>query len=507
MPAMDHPPPRSDIWASPGPNPTLVASEPVEPTVHGTRVDRFHSTPWYLRAWVMLLVVTALAGGLRFWHLSSPHGYIFDEVYYAKDGCLDAGYPFKQCNLTTDGEQTVTVHPPIGRELIALSIRAFGDDEFGWRFGSAVAGMLSVLLLAFLAWKLLGSVVWGWAAGILLATESLNLVQSRVSMLDIYITVFVVAGFLFLVLDRRWIDRRTPMEAGRTGTELLLGFPPDPIPSPILRPWRLAAGVAFGAAMATKWSGGTALIGAILLSFAWERTRRVRWGYDHPIWRAFRDEAFGIFLLLVIVPVLIYLVSYTRWFTQHDWDFGAWGALQKQMATFSLGLRSPHPYASPAWKWILMIRPVAYYFQCPQKVGDNCITAQAIVGMGNPFVFWTSVFAVPYAAWAWVRRHDWRAGLVVVAVLVQYLPWFLARRTSFLFYMAPITPFLVLAIAYGLRDLSRVRLADGYRTLAPAAAGVVVVSVAVFAFFWPVLVGSVTSWGAWHLRMWFPSWV
>ena len=53
------------------------------------------------------------------------------------------------------------------------------------RIAHDLKNCMSVLLLAILAWKLLGSVVWGWAAGILLATESLNLVQSRVSMLDI----------------------------------------------------------------------------------------------------------------------------------------------------------------------------------------------------------------------------------------------------------------------------------------------------------------------------------
>ena len=475
---------------------------------YGTRVERFAKKPWYLRPWVMLLIVGALAGGLRLWHLSTPKGFIFDEVYYAKDGCFDAGYPYKQCHLDNPGEQTVTVHPPVGRELIALSIRAFGNNEFGWRFGSAVAGTVSVVLLALLAWKLFDSVAWGYAGGTLLATESLNLVQSRVSMLDIYIALFVVAGFLFVLLDRYWIERRTPAPP-ETNVELLLYQPPDSVPSPIIRPWRIAAGVAFGLAAATKWSGATALIGGIILVFAWECTRRRRAGLERPIWKALKWEGFGIFVFMVLIPAAVYFVSYTRWFLDHHWDLKAWASLQHSMATFSLGLRSPHPYASPAWKWILMWRPVAYYFQCPKKVGDNCITAQAIIGMGNPFIFWGTVITFPYAAWAWIRRRDWRAGLVVVAFGAQYFPWFLAKRTSFLFYMTPITPFMVLIIVYALRDLSKVRVTWGLqeRTLAPVSAGLVVISVAMFAFFFPVLVGSVTSWGAWHIRMWFPSWV
>ncbi len=489
-------------------HPTL---EPGDGFVYGTRVERFarRKPPVLLRPWVMLLLVTALAGGLRFWHLSTPKGYVFDEVYYAKDGCFDAGYPYKQCHLDNPGEQTVTVHPPMGRELIALSIRLFGNDEFGWRFGSAVAGTVSVLLLAILAWKLFDSVAWGYAGGILLATESLNLVQSRISMLDIYVTVFVVAGFLFVLLDRRWIDRRTP-DFERSNVEVLLSLPPDLAPSPILRPWRIAAGVAFGAAMATKWSGATALIGGIFLVFAWEISRRRRVGIERPVWQTVKWEAFGTFVFMVLIPAAVYFVSYTRWFRDHHWNLGQWATLQHNMATFSLGLRSPHPYASPAWKWILMWRPVAYYFSCPKKIQSTCITAQAITGMGNPFVFWASVIALPYAAIAWIRKRDWRAGLVVVALSFQYLPWFLAKRTSFLFYMAPITPFMVLALVYGLRDLSHVRLRSDLgpeRSLAPVSIGLVLLSVGVFAFFYPVLTAMVTSWGAWHLRMWFPSWV
>ena len=119
-------------------------------------------------------------------------------------------------------------------------------------------------------------------------------------------------------------------------------------------------------------------------------------------------------------------------------DLGQWATLQHNMATFSLGLRSPHPYASPAWKWILMWRPVAYYFSCPRKVQSDCITAQAISGMGNPFVFWGSVIALPYVLFAWRRARDWRGGFIIVALLGQYLPWFVQTRPTFFFYVDPL---------------------------------------------------------------------
>jgi len=129
---------------------------------------------------------------------------------------------------------------------------------------------------------------------------------------------------------------------------------------------------------------------------------------------------------------------------------------------------------------------------------------------------------------SWARRRDWRAGLIAVAFFSQYLPWFLdarthyrvlhrifglAARTNFLFYMAPMTPFMVLGVVYGLKAISEARIGvERIRALAPVAAFLILVSIGIFAFFFPVLTGRTISYHAWQLRMWFgdcspePSW-
>jgi dolichyl-phosphate-mannose--protein O-mannosyl transferase len=106
-------------------------------------------------------------------------------------------------------------------------------------------------------------------------------------------------------------------------------------------------------------------------------------------------------------------------------------------------------------------------------------------------------------------KRDARAGLLLVAVLAQWLPWFLiASRVQFFFYMTPITPFMVLAMTYSLKDLSEVQLAGSKaRAFLPAAVLIIVASVAVFAFFWPILIGSPLSHNAWMARMWRSSWI
>jgi dolichyl-phosphate-mannose-protein mannosyltransferase len=491
--------------------------------VRGTRAERHRRRHWYDRPLLVILAVTALGGGLRFWHLSSPHAYVFDEVYYAKDACFDAGFDYVKCGLASPGEQTVGVHPPLGRLIIAEGVKLFskpgdfacefgtyrpGCKPFGFRVTAAAFGTISVLLAAILGWQLFGSALWAGAAGLLLATESLNFVQSRVAMLDIFLVTFVLAGFLFLVLDRAWIERRmaTHPDAATADADpeadLGLDLPPDRPPSPILRPWRIAAGLAFGAAAATKWSGAPALLGAIVLAFAWERTRRKELGLPSPFRDVLVEESFGIFVFLIVLPLAVYVASYAKWFADHQGNLSDWWALQRNMASYSIHLRASHPYASRPWTWLYMGRPVSYYYQ---GAGTR---AAAILAIGNPAIFWGTFITMPYALFCWIRKPDWRAGLLVVAFAVQYFPWFLAARTDFLFYIAPATPFMVLAAVYLLRDVSEIRVGvERSRAYAPIAAFLVLIAIGLFAFFFPILTGRNISYAAWRARMWFPGWI
>ena len=124
---------------------------------------------------------------------------------------------------------------------------------------------------------------------------------------------------------------------------------------------------------------------------------------------------------------------------------------------------------------------------------------------------------------------------MLVATLGQYLPWYFASRPLFFFYVTPVTPFFVLALVYVLKQMSEFRFrikapvvipsglpsngipAEGpqaevtyahTRPFLPVAVGIVILSVLLFAFFYPVLVGWHLSRDAWLLRMWFrPGWI
>ena len=89
-------------------------------------------------------------------------------------------------------------------------------SSFGWRFTSALAGIGVAVFTALMAQLLLGRPVWTFVAGLLIAVDGLNVVHSRIALLDIHLAFWVSLGFLMLLLDRRWIDRRTERAAAST---------------------------------------------------------------------------------------------------------------------------------------------------------------------------------------------------------------------------------------------------------------------------------------------------
>jgi dolichyl-phosphate-mannose-protein mannosyltransferase len=209
------------------------------------------------------------------------------------------------------------------------------------------------------------------------------------------------------------------------------------------------------------------------------------------------------------VPAFAYLASYMGWFLQNGWDLGGWMRLQGAIASYHSGLRvvdeagKPiHPYLSEAWKWIFLVRPVLYYSSYPAEGLRKVIYAN-----GNPAIFWGSLLAVPFAVFRWWRGRDWRAGFVTVTVLGLYVPWLFVSRPQFIFYATPVTPFLVLACVYALKDVSELHVAGSRsRPYLPFAIGFVVLSVGLFLWFWPALTGGPLSDEAFRLRAWFPTW-
>ncbi len=157
---------------------------------------------------VVPAVVLVIAAGLRLWGLGTPDQLYGDESYYVFDAAAYLGGGIVEPigdDPPRSGSPTrrTWVHPPLGKWIIALlGIGPLGQRPIGWRLPSAVFGIVGVALLYLLALRLWRSVWWAGVAALLLALDGLHIVQSRIAMLDIFLTTFITAAVLFLVLDR-----------------------------------------------------------------------------------------------------------------------------------------------------------------------------------------------------------------------------------------------------------------------------------------------------------------
>ncbi|MFE1249522.1 dolichyl-phosphate-mannose--protein mannosyltransferase [Streptomyces sp. NPDC058735] len=505
--------------------------------------------------WIGPLLVTLLAGVLRFWHLGSPKAVIFDETYYAKDawGLIHRGFEVswdKNANgqvLSSGGqvpiptEAAYVVHPPVGKYVIGLGELVFGFDPFGWRFMTALLGTLSVLLLCRIGRRLFRSTFLGCLAGTLMALDGLHFVMSRTALLDGVLMFFVLAAFGCLLVDRDKARERLaaalPVDAdGRvrpdrdTAESARLGW----------RPWRWAAGLMLGLAIGTKWNGLYILAAFCLMAVLWDVGSRRVAGARHPYSAVLRRDTPLAFVATVPVALVTYLASWTGWILSatdgsggyfRDWAStggkgGSWTFLpdwlrslwhyEHQVYEFHVGLSSPHTYQSNPWSWLVLGRPVSYFYEspapgkdgCPADAGEKC--AREVLALGTPLLWWVACFAVLYVLWRWLFRRDWRAGAIACGIAAGYLPWFMYQeRTIFFFYAVVFLPFLCLAVAMLLGAIiGPPRSTDTRRVAGATTAGVLVLLIAWnFIYFWPLYTGQAIPIDDWRSRMWLDTWV
>ena len=145
--------------------------------------------------YIGIYVIAAFAFLLRVINLGLPKGLVFDEVYY-----VDAARDYLAYGVEVDGTKPeFIVHPPVGKWLIAVGIKFFGDDEFGWRISTAVAGVIAIIFIGLIAQRLFRSHFLTLLATFLGAVDGLALVHSRTSLLDNFLTVLILAATYFFI--------------------------------------------------------------------------------------------------------------------------------------------------------------------------------------------------------------------------------------------------------------------------------------------------------------------
>jgi dolichyl-phosphate-mannose-protein mannosyltransferase len=442
-----------------------------------------------------MAIITLAGGFIRILHVADPKRLMFDEVYYAKDACYYAEASLKTCRM----EDLNEVHPPLGKWIISAGVKLFGFDSFGYRSMAVLAGTITIVLTYLLGRKILRSIVGAGVAAGLLAIDPLHFVQSRISMLDVFVPMFAIAAFLFLALDR---DRAIAVrEAEARGQEIEAS-----IGRGLARPWRVAAGLSAGAALACKWTGAFVPLVVIVLSLTWDIASRRDLGRWRAVGTTLRSDGISVLLYLVVLPIAVYCVSYIGRGIEGEvlsvpWAEGSWWRAlwdkQADMLEFHRSLEATHPYQSPAWSWMLLKRPVSYFFES-DATGDY----KEVIATGSPFVWWSSIFALIYVAYMWIRSRSLvrPEGIILAGFVFSYGMWLIptsSRTAVFLFYFVATVPFICLAIGYVASVLGRVWEA---RT---AVALFCVTAIGFFAFYYPLLTKTAISREQWDRRIWF----
>ncbi len=415
--------------------------------------------------------ITLVSLALRLFHLGTPKGFVFDEVYYV-DGARD--YLAHGVEVTGQ-EPEFVVHPPVGKWLIALGIKIFGDNEFGWRFMGALLGAAMIVLIALIAHRLFRNSYLTIAASALMAMDGLALVHSRTALLDIYLSFFVLlATYLFLTR------------------------------------WHWWAGIALGLAVATKWSAlyYLALFGLVALYRA----------FNHNTGRNLIKPTLKTVAQYALIPFSIYMTSWAGWFiSARGWarDYSSniivsFIHYHSQMLGFHTGLVQKHSYQANPWSWLVMGRPTSFFYETPKNCGaDHC--SQEVLALGTPLLWWLATIAVAVVIGFWIKsfavnRYEPPLNVIVTGIAAGYLPWFFfQKRTVFSFYAIVFEPFLILAIIYcAYVSLLHFENKRNIYTILGLIGLVIFIN---FIFFLPVFTGDVITYDSWQARMWLPSWV
>ncbi len=475
-------------------------------------MNKFLKHPIFTNWKFWLVAVLILCSFTRFWRLGMIKEYVFDEVYHAFTAKMFAMNRYEAWvwwESPPDGVAYEWTHPPLAKVIMSWGVQMFGGpgelptkvanpqaqydveeekkslrvltpDSFGWRFFSAVFGVLGTFALFLFTSSIFRNKWVGVFAAFLFTFDLLPLVQSRTAMNDIFAVTFMLFAYYFFTKRTHLLESKLPW-------------------------WNwLLSGLFVGAAIASKWTSLFTLgvfamyhFATIIYGVGVGTHSSIKHKIVAVLRNTFGQGLWGV-LCLGVLPYIVYMLSYWQMFTMpiHDYKGNAlkdvlqtgiwaqerdglkrevaeatdakarkdiekrlgekerqiafwsrldstnshfadryfiWWGVQKQMWWYHTNLKATHNYTSQWWTWPLNVRPVWFYVKyctnpddrsddyCNQTYDamNNQKTVGDIYTMGNPFIFWFIIPTICLLTYQMVTRYrGWFYALIPATIFI-----------------------------------------------------------------------------------------
>ena len=436
-----------------------------------------------------------------------PAALMIDEqdIVTADNTCFDESYfdevyhPRNAWEIAEGQYMYATVHPLLGTELIALSIRLFGMNPFAWRLPGALIGTLLIPLFWYLIRLLTGRAEPALIGAALLGTDFMHITTSRIATLEPMSVFFILAMFVFMV---RWcrtsfFDR--PLSASLK--ELLF------------------CGIVTGLGIAVKWTAcfsaaGLAVIYAASMIRRYQEYRKLcavslpenetlteteqqilarAKQFPNDVWKTILWSV----LFFIGIPLVIYFLAYLPCRISRDgWSFRAVTDQIRYMYTYHINLNATHPYESTWNQWVLDQRPIWYYSKT-----DLSGAYHTIACFTNPLLSAAGLITILFTFADTVKTREPAPFVISVGYLSALAPWFAVDRCVFAYHFYPTSFFMIASTAWAFYRLVRSRRWLRYLPVLFTA-----LSFLVFLIYLPVLTGFGTTLEYVHLLEIIPTW-
>lgn len=371
----------------------------------------------YRYPFVIALMFGLAALALLLAGIGKPTAMYFDEAYFVPEARA-----FIQGTPNPAPQAPPLAKPPLGKLIMAVGMKAAGDNSFGWRFAGGMCGALTVVAIYLWTYLLLGDARLASFAAALTLLNNFLFVMSRIGTVDVFLMVFLtwslVAYTAALSLDVSAWKRR-----------LLFCL----------------AGILVGLAGACKWNAIDTLAVYFLVTFVLLVISRFTPANSRPSLSLYARniEQMGIPVLLIgliVAPIGSYGLAF--WplcqIIHVPFNFRELAAMNIFMWHFNRTTAINPFITSPWYSW-------------PLNLGPQRSLSYLV---GNPIVTWGGLVALAVCV-----RRLWKSItlpelLVVSLFFSNYLQWTVTPQSGlYYYYYYPCVTILGVTIAVALRSL------------------------------------------------------